>query len=200
MMKPFLLDLSDHIARQCVLRTQPQHRHPSRDPTRPFGGIQIILVGDFAQLPPVDKDPASRETFCFDAASFKAGNFHVVHLQTVFRTTETDFVELLHRARFGNLSSNDVDLLKSRMVRDVPERVPRIYPLRRTVDQHNARKMDQLEGACFTFQRTLTPDTKDARDIAEAMGFEENVHIKNGAMVMLTINWDTKIGWVLFPP
>ena len=173
----------------------------------------IIKVGDFAQLPPVDKgEEAGGSTFCFDAAAFKEGDFKTVQLTEIFRTNEPEFMELLHRARFGKLGPDDVDRLKRRITQDVPEtvpenrlihsnkQVPRLFPLRKTVEQFNQTRLDLLQNktglVSFTSQRVLMPDTKEAIEMADSMGFEETVVLIKGAMVMLTINLNPTDGWV----
>jgi len=160
-----------------------------------------IKVGDFAQLPPVDKgEDAGGSTFCFDAAAFKDGDFKTVQLTEIFRTNEPEFMELLHRARFGKLGPDDVDRLKRRITQDVPETVPRLFPLRKTVEQFNQTCLDLLQNktglVSFTSQRVLMPDTKEAIEMADSMGFEETVVLIKGAMVMLTINLNPTDGWV----
>ena len=84
-----------------------------------------------------------------------------------------------------------------RITNDIPDHVPRVYPLRRTVDQFNSKKMDQItEYPPITFDRVLRPDSKEAREVADSMGFEESVVIKIGSLVMLTINLNPENGWV----
>ena len=87
-----------------------------RNDRRPFGGMQVILSGDFFQLPPVDdkRDPKAREAcFAFEAACWKtlipADN--MLSLTRVFRQKENSFVEVLENMRKGICLPEDATLL-----------------------------------------------------------------------------------------
>jgi ATP-dependent DNA helicase PIF1 len=78
-----------------------------RNDDRPFGGIQLILVGDFCQLPPV------QDTFCFLSDEWTRLNPSVINLNTLVRQEgDTKFQELLERARMGLITDDDVTLLQ----------------------------------------------------------------------------------------
>ena len=78
-------------------------------PDAPFGGVQLVLVGDFCQLAPVCGE------YAFRARAWKAleGQMRVVSLTEVMRQESAEFVHLLHRARFGKLTTDDVWWLKA---------------------------------------------------------------------------------------
>lgn len=75
----------------------------------PFGGIRVIPVGDFLQLPPV------KGKFAFQCDAWDRCNFTKLELTTPYRFTDTSYHELLHRARFGRLTEADHNLIASRV-------------------------------------------------------------------------------------
>lgn len=87
----------------------------------PFGGIQVICVGDFFQLPPVTKPIDKKQLkeygydseFAFDAFSFK--DFKVITLNEVLRQSDKDFIELLHSARTGEVTDKQLKLINKRV-------------------------------------------------------------------------------------
>ena len=76
-------------------------------PDLPFGGIQIVLCGDFLQLPPVDKNGKDSE-FVFESKAFKQGNFQIMQLHQVFRQQDQSFVKMLNEIRYGSCSEQTV--------------------------------------------------------------------------------------------
>jgi ATP-dependent DNA helicase PIF1 len=93
-----LFDKLEHVAR--IVRRSKQ----------PFGGMQLVLCGDFFQLPPVGKSQ-----FCFEATSWSSCVDVVVVLKQIFRQSDAAFVRLLSEARIGQLSSASVALLRGRL-------------------------------------------------------------------------------------
>lgn len=81
------------------------------EPDKPFGGIQIIAVGDFCQLPVVK----GNGNFCFESASWNECRFHIVNLKQVIRQDNIEFKKMLQEIRFGNVSNNTRELLNSRV-------------------------------------------------------------------------------------
>jgi ATP-dependent DNA helicase PIF1 len=65
---------------------------------QPFGGVQLILCGDFLQLPPV------KGLLCFDAVNWKRAVPNVVLTKTVFRQSNSEFITLLNDLRIGKVT------------------------------------------------------------------------------------------------
>lgn len=84
---------------------------------RPFGGIQLILCGDFFQLPPVGLSNRPGIAFLFEAASWNRVVPQTVLLRTVIRQKDQTFVDLLNAMRRGRLSPFHVQLLKLHLAR-----------------------------------------------------------------------------------
>ena len=93
-----LFDKLEYVARDIRGRNQP------------FGGIQIILAGDFLQLPPVSKNKKER-IFCFEAATWPGLNLRTVLLDHVFRQNDSSFVAMLGRLRTGQPTPEDAKRL-----------------------------------------------------------------------------------------
>lgn len=95
----------------------------------PFGGVQVILIGDLCQLPPVEKKLVQvrvgeavtmkeQHDYVFRAKCFQQ-TFKVCLLTEVFRQRDTKFVELLSRVRLGEVTDDDLDTLNARVGVDV---------------------------------------------------------------------------------
>ncbi|AIN95793.1 DNA repair and recombination helicase protein PIF7, putative [Leishmania panamensis] len=110
MLEPSFFGLIDYIA-----------RHVRNRPHEPFGGIQLILSGDFLQLPPVSRERRdSSPQFCFETESWWKVNPTVCLLSTPFRQRNLRFFAILNEMRFGELQPDSVELLYSM---DTTERV-----------------------------------------------------------------------------
>lgn len=80
------------------------------DATLPFGGIQLVLCGDFCQLPPVTRF-GERPAFLFESATWHTVVQRTVSLSEVFRQSDSRFVSLLNEMRKGRLSAENTELL-----------------------------------------------------------------------------------------
>ena len=89
-----------------------------RDGERP--PLQLIICGDFAQLPPIDKISTAR--FCFESTKWKSmfsvGRGNILQLNTCIRQQDKDFADLLSRMRLGNMTESDKAVLMSRVVKE----------------------------------------------------------------------------------
>jgi len=71
----------------------------------PFGGVQLILCGDFLQLPPViDKESGRSDRLCFEAPVWKKAIKHSIMLSKIFRQSDSSFVKILNELRIGKPS------------------------------------------------------------------------------------------------
>lgn len=82
-----------------------------RNNGRPFGGIQLVVTGDFFQLPPVpDQNKAAK--FAFDAATWNTSIQHTVLLSHVFRQKDPEFAAMLNDMRLGKLTPPTIQAFK----------------------------------------------------------------------------------------
>jgi ATP-dependent DNA helicase PIF1 len=88
-----------------------------RDSKKPFGGIQLVICGDFFQLPPVPERDSNGKmiapTFCFETESWKNAIEETVMLTHTFRQTDPVFINILNELRFNKLSAESIKVLKS---------------------------------------------------------------------------------------
>lgn len=131
MLSPELFDKLDAIARQI------------RNNNVPFGGIQLILSGDFLQLPVVGSDD-----FCFEAKTWNDNVNHTVYLQEIIRQSDPTFQKMLNELRMGLVTKDTRKILKSRLnielVNDFGIKPTRLYATNARVDEINERELDKL--------------------------------------------------------
>lgn len=82
-----------------------------RNNGRPFGGIQLVVTGDFFQLPPVP-DGNRVAKFAFDAETWNTSIQHTILLNHVFRQKDPEFASMLNEIRLGKLSPSTIDSFK----------------------------------------------------------------------------------------
>lgn len=81
--------------------------------TRFFGGIQLVLSGDFFQLPPVSRD-RNDVALCFESAAWRRGVRDIIVLKEVFRQTNQEFVDILNAFRVGQPTDKMIATLNER--------------------------------------------------------------------------------------
>lgn len=83
-----------------------------KDPTKAFGGVQIIFVGDFFQLPPVSKKGEEAKYFAFMSKAWKEAKPLVCYLEEQFRQTDETFTKLLMAIRENNIDEYHIEILE----------------------------------------------------------------------------------------
>lgn len=157
----------------------------------PFGGLQMIFVGDFCQLPPV------RATYAFKAASWRRAAPKVLHLTTNYRqNTDALFQDILERARFGEVTADDANILAATVNNQFPEGIEptRLYSLNRDVDRINQESLDALPGPRVTYGTMYHGTQARSKAWATSMGIPDTVTLCVGAQVMTTVNLDLDLG------
>lgn len=182
MMDGRLFDVLERIARQV------------RGVDRPFGGIQLVLSGDFHQLPPVTTGgPSSSRQFAFQANSWSRCITACIELRTVFRQSDTEFIKLLSQVRQGKVDNSMLSMLKSRCT--LPLNLDdgilptSLFTHRADVDTINGRQLQALEGNATTYHARDSGDVAVLNTSCPAPG---SVSLKIGAQVMLTKNISAK--------
>jgi ATP-dependent exoDNAse (exonuclease V) alpha subunit len=114
-----------------------------------FGGLQVILVGDFFQLPPVIKETAQFR-FTFEAPAWEALDPAVCYLTEQHRQADLGFLGLLSSIRSGRCDPQDARLW-SRHAEDAPGDIPFLSTHNTSVDASNAARLKELPGRAMTF-------------------------------------------------
>lgn len=169
MMPDFVFDMLDAVLRW------------ARNDDRPFGGIQLILCGDFYQLPPVEGK------FITNSKVWDELNIRSCYLTKVYRQKDDRLRDLLEGVRGGNLFKRHIAYIQSRMVK--PDRqVPRLYSLNRKVDSENANQLRRLKGDSIFYMMTEKGDINIINGLKGSIQSPELLELKVGAPVIATKN------------
>ncbi len=184
-----MLDADTLESVDAVLRTL---RQPIMQESQPFGGLQVIFVGDFFQLPPVSRGEAVR--FAFDSESWKAANPVVCYLSEQHRQDDGEFLELLGAVRRGAVREEHCASLRSRM-KSGEGRATKLHTHNAEADRINADELSRVDGKSHVFNMT----TRGARTLVDAIKQNclspETLTLKEGAVVMFTRN-NFEMGYV----
>ena len=119
---------------------------------KPFGGIQVVFVGDFYQLPPIEKDG-----FCFESDQW----FEVfpkiqhVELKTFFRQVDPVYIDILMKVRKGSLDKASIAILEKYVARDREQPITKIVPTRKQADFINQTMFDKITDPSTTFEALI---------------------------------------------
>lgn len=155
---------------------------------RAFGGLQVVLVGDFFQLPPVSKAgrPAS---FAFESNSWKALNPVPLYLDEQHRQEDAKFLDLLSSIRGGRFDHTHMSAISARET--LPEDagdIPRLYTHNADVDRENAEKLASLSAPVKTFHMESSGAPALIESLKRGCLSPERLELKRGAAVMFTKN------------
>jgi ATP-dependent DNA helicase PIF1 len=186
MLSPELFDKLEEIARK-IRRNQ-----------KPFGGIQLILTGDFLQLPVINSDK-----FCFEAKSWESCVDHTVYLTQIVRQTNTEFQKCLNNVRIGNLNAETRKILSSRVGIELKNDfgiIPtQLYSTNDAVDEINEEEMDKLADGDpdfyeYKMEIHMYNNSKNkeflATKIKKYCQASDEIQLCIGAQVILLINLD----------
>jgi len=133
-----------------------------RASNQPFGGIQVVFVGDFFQLPPVVKEKDSHtNVFAFQSPIWQTIISHQneIHLHKIHRQNDPVFQRILLEARYGKLSQESCKILESRMGlnwQSARIRPTLLFPRRAEVDMINENNLRAITGIKYTYKADIT--------------------------------------------
>jgi ATP-dependent DNA helicase PIF1 len=169
-----------------------------RNNGRPFGGIQLVMTGDFFQLPPVPEGGKAAK-FAFDANSWTSCIEHTIGLSQVFRQRDPEFANMLNEMRVGKLSKATVDTFKSlsrELHYDDGIQATELFSTRNEVDSANRRKMQGLPGEAMKFiavdSGTITDVQRRDKLLQNCMA-PQAIELKLHSQVMLIKNVDDSL-------
>lgn len=180
MLSASLLDTFDMLAKRV------------RGNSKPFGGIRVIVIGDFYQLPPVEGE------FAFKSMAWQKANFKTCYLTEQHRSKDLVFNSILTGIRRGHLEEEQKDIIRGRMVNDVADlgNTIRIDTHNKNVDEINDRMLTMKQAEPKTYVMTGTGDKQqDIDQLKRTCLSPERLTLKVGVRVMFTKN-DKDKRWV----
>lgn len=155
---------------------------------KPFGGVQVIAVGDFLQLPPVRTSEADPYDWAFLSAAWASAEFKTVVLNTVRRQDEASFVRALGEFRQGHIRGDSARLLQSRVKNFPPANLTRLFTHNVQVDKWNTFQLSELSGDEVVLEAEQSGPELQRAFLVKNLLTPATLRLKRGAMVMFTVN------------
>jgi ATP-dependent DNA helicase PIF1 len=154
----------------------------------PWGGIKIIVVGDFRQLPPVAKRGESTP-WSFLTDSWTESDFTPVMLQTPVRSVDPHFVSILNDARLGKCTDRIAAFLDSKVVGPSAHAdFPRLFGRKVDVDRYNLERLGELPGKEVLFETRYLGVERYVEDLKKDAPIPPTLRLKVGALIMMRQN------------
>lgn len=179
MLHDFRLDMIEEVARTV------------RGNDKPFGGLQVVLVGDFFQLPPVNRNDSRAGSFVLSSNAWQNGAFTVCYLQQQYRQSDDDaYAEILNGIRAGVLTRNQLATLQNRIDVTLDPFVARtrLLTVNADVDRINDAELARLDSDTYEYEMETTGSKKYIEQLARSCLAPEVLFLKKGAHVMCIKN------------
>ncbi|MEO8785089.1 MAG: PIF1 family DEAD/DEAH box helicase [Candidatus Saccharimonadales bacterium] len=179
MLHDFRLDIIDSVLRSV------------RNSEQPFGGLQIVLCGDFFQLPPINRHDSRQGSFVTSAEVWEKADIAVCYLDKQYRqANDNDYRDILNNIRAGNLTHNQLDALKARAnaVDDPFTTRTRLLTTNADVDAINLERLARLDGLVHQYNMQSTGGKAFVTTLKRSCLAPELLQLKLGASVMCLKN------------
>ena len=159
-----------------------------RRSTEPFGGIQMVLFGDFFQLPPISK-PGSETYFAFESSAWQEANFKTIVLTKIFRQSDLRYIEVLNNIRYGRIKKEDIDILKSRVLKPPSDlKVTNISTHNYMVEKSNTNCLNAIKDKAYSYNMSFMGEQNHIDFLKRNCLSPETLTLKLGARVMMLKN------------
>lgn len=169
---------------------------------KPFGGIQLILCGDFFQLPPVSKSvPGQKKAsprFCFQTKAWQNCMLNTYELKNVHRQNDNKFIRILNKIRFGKVDDDVIDILTNTSNQKIEKDgilATRLCTHTADADIINESKLKDLDGDSKLFE-AQDPAPGSTKQLNQQTPVPGKLELKIGAQVMLLKNINISVGLV----
>ena len=165
-----------------------------RKKASPFGGVQVLFIGDLLQLPPVIRDEEWRTLknyykgkFFFHSHAVQQSPPLYIELSKIFRQTDDTFISVLNNLRNNQISQQDIQTLNQYVKPDFDLKANKGYITLTThnakADEMNAQALEDLEGKLLTYKPEITGDFPE-----KIFPVEELLQLKVGSQIMFVKN------------
>lgn len=174
-------DLLDHIDSRLQ-----RIRHNKK----PFGGVQIVMIGDLKQIPPVVDEKEAEIVFkhyytpyFFGSAILQKVDYLYLEFDRIFRQADKLFISLLNRVRDNKVANSDILILNSRYRKKFDPEAIQLTTHRRQAYAINMSKLEELPGKAYTYHGFI-----DRQYPKMDLPADEHLTLKKGAKVMFVLN------------
>lgn len=178
MLHDYRLDMVDAVARRV------------RQSDTPFGGLQVVLCGDFFQLPPVNRADSREGGFIVHANSWHALDPVICYLSEQHRQDDSAFLEILTAMRSGDIRRRHAESLLARIGAEIGGNQPltELHTTNVDVDGINRRALQNLHGDTVTYTMATTGKELYVNQLKRGCLALEQLELKKGALVMCIKN------------
>jgi len=172
---------------------------------QPFGGLQVILVGDFFQLPPVAKntffepqdiqlfedfEEDTASNFAFQSNAWRSLSPIVCYLTEQHRQEDEEFLGVLSAIRSGSVLSDHISIIEKRKIQRtaLPDGVTKLFSHNADVDRVNRESLAKIPGNAKTFLMSSSGSEFVVMSLKKGCLSPETLELKPGAVVMFTKN------------
>lgn len=159
-----------------------------RKDDRPWGGCQVIVIGDFLQLAPVRKNQDLPYDWNFNTEAWERSEFASIMLTRIHRQNEVDFIAALCAVRENRIVGRPAFTLQKRIIPFPAADIPRLFTHNAQVDKWNESMLAGLETEERKFEGTITGDERNGQFLADNLICPQLLCLKEGARVMCTVN------------
>ena len=156
-----------------------------RNNVEPFGGIQLIMLGDFAQLPPVNSN-----NFAFKCKCWNEIIDYTILLKKIYRQNENEMTKFLSFIRNGVVNNFVLDIVEKCSTIDEDNNLTHLYPNRFNVNVKNLVELEKLDGKTIELVANIISNKEDSIDFPDNLNVKEIITLKQNAFIMLTKNID----------
>ncbi|WP_201538187.1 AAA family ATPase [Psychrobacter immobilis] len=165
-----------------------------------FGGIQVVVAGDFFQLPPIgSKGESNREKFAFMSEAWLDAKFHICYLSEQHRQVSEatngglDLDDILNQIRRQEVTFEAIAALEATYDQSVDIKRTRLYTHNLNVNKINDTELASLSSDMMRFESTSTGDSKLVETLKKTVRTQDELILKIGAKVMFIKN-NTELG------
>lgn len=161
-----------------------------RQDLRPFGGLQVILCGDFFQLPPVVARKNEDGRFAVEAEIWPNMNLKICYLDEQYRQTDGRFLKILQAIRNNAVNASIVNLLKERLNQPINSKIKptKLYTHNGSVEAENFFELNKLTGQEHNYQMFKRGVPHLVKSLQENCLAPESLSLKINAVVMFIKN------------
>lgn len=186
-MNGFILDEVSMISGQALQAAETICRY-LRESEEPWGGAKVVVVGDFAQLPPISRHGQEKD-WAFKSEAWQISDFAPAVLNTIVRTADSDFLAVLNDVREGQVTDRVTSFLDQKVEPFVDDYEGTcLFPRRTSTAQYNDKRLNQIEAEMHSFPTEYMGKKWGIANLKKNCPIGEEIHLKVGALVMTRFN------------